>query len=746
MTRPSLLRSMLSFSAMTFISRVLGLLREIVIAYAFGANAATDAFWVAFRIPNFLRRLFAEGSFSLAFVPVFTQVKEKRSHAELKALVARVAGTLGGVLLVVSAIGVLGSDVLTTAFSPGALETPDKFRLTSELLRVTFPFLLFVSLTALAGGVLNSFHNFALPAITPVILNLCMIAAALWLAPRLDVPIMALGWSILVAGILQLLLQFPALARLDLLAWPRWGWQHPDVQRILRLMLPTLFGSSIAQINLLLDTLIASFLIAGSQTWLAQTDRLLEFPLGVFGVALGTVILPSLSRHHVITDREGFSKALDWGLRTALLISVPAMLGLVLLAKPMLATLLQHGRFTPHDVDMAALSLCALSTGLPAFALVKVVAPAFYARQDTRTPVRAGVAAMIANMVLNILFVAALFALWRQPNDLADGWLAGIARVPGLHMALALASSLASYLNLWLLWRALKRDGIYARQPGWRAHWMRLLVACAGLVVVLVAGMVLWSDWDSLADRNARAAVDVADWRGQPCVRGHAHRQRLPAARPAGSLTCAIVRDREDQKAAVLGRTSQYIAQRSRYNSPDESGFPGCRRAMSGAARQCGLHRRVRRRAPRSSSRIDASARARRGARIDAGRDQLRTDTARVLFARPAAAAPERRARQARRIVCSGHRGRAVAAVRCAARGDGGYGFRRWRAGGAVGHARDLDWRGISLRPCARRRRGFVAQQRRACGIRGRDHAAIRSRRRARVELAHPHAARRRSA
>ncbi len=499
MKTPSLLRSMLSFSAMTFVSRLLGLVREMAIAYAFGANAMTDAFWVAFRIPNFMRRLFAEGSFSTAFVPVFTEVKETRPHAELKALVARVAGVLGGVLLVVTAAGVLGSDWLTAGFSPGAIDEPEKFRLTSQMLRITFPFLLFVSLTALAGGVLNSFHKFALPAFTPVVLNVCMIAGALWLAPRLDVPILALGWSILVAGVLQLLLQFPALARLDLLAWPQWAWRHPDVRRIMKLMLPTLFGSSIAQINLLLDTLIASFLISGSQTWLAQTDRLLEFPLGVFGVALGTVILPSLSRHHVTTDREGFSRALDWGLRTALLIAVPAMLGLVMLAKPILATLFQHGRFTAHDVDMAGLSLAALSLGLPAFALVKVVAPAFYARQDTKTPVRAGVVAMVANMVLNVVFVALLFALWHRPEDLAGGWLDALARVPGLHMALALASTLASYLNLWQLWRALRREGIYAHQPGWTRHLLRLCCACAAMVLVLLAARFAWPDWTAWA-------------------------------------------------------------------------------------------------------------------------------------------------------------------------------------------------------------------------------------------------------
>lgn len=498
MKSPSLLRSLASFSGMTFISRLLGLARDVAISAAFGAGAATDAFWVAFRIPNFLRRLFAEGSFSLAFVPILTEVKETRSHEELKELVARTAGTLGGVLLLVTALGVIGAEGLTWLFSPGAYDEPGKMQLTADLLRVTFPFLLFVSLTALAGGVLNAFHQFALPALTPVILNLCMIAGALWLAPRLDVPIMALGWAILAAGVLQLLFQLPALRKIGLLGVPRWGWNHPDVKRIRQVMLPTLFGSSIAQINLLLDTLIASYLITGSQTWLSQSDRLLEFPLGIFGVALGTVILPSLARHHVTTDADGFAKALDWGLRTALLISVPAMLGLVLLAEPLVSTLFQHGRFTAHDVAMASLSLSALSLGLPAFALVKVVAPAFYARQDTTTPVRAGVAAMVANMGLNLVFVAALFALWHRPGDLDGGVLAAISRVPGLHAGLALASALASYLNLWLLWRSLGRAGVYRRQPGWIRHLVRLGGACAAMVAVLVAGLWLWPDWTPL--------------------------------------------------------------------------------------------------------------------------------------------------------------------------------------------------------------------------------------------------------
>ena len=493
--RPSLLRGLASFSGMTFLSRVLGLLRETVIASVFGANAATDAFWVAFRIPNFMRRLFAEGAFSLAFVPVFAEVRARGDEAALKQFVARVAGTLGGVLLVITALGIWGAPLLVHVFAPGLGDDPARLDLTAHLLRITFPFLLLVSLTALAAGVLNAYHKFALAAFTPVILNLCMIAGALWLAPHLAIPISALAWAILAAGVLQLLIQLPALARLGVLSWPRWGVAHADVRKIMRLMLPTLFGSSVAQINLLLDTVIASFLFVGSQTWLALSDRLMEFPLGVFGVALGTVILPALARHHQGTDREGFQRALDWGLRTALLIALPAALALVLLAKPMIATLFQHGRYNAFDTDMATLSLTTLSCGLPAFALVKVLAPAFYARQDTRTPVRAAVVAMLVNMALNIIFVLALFAWWHAPADLDHGLIDGLARVPGLHMALGAASALAGYLNLTQLWLALRRQGVYRAQPGWARHLGRTLLACALLVVVLLLGRWLWPDW-----------------------------------------------------------------------------------------------------------------------------------------------------------------------------------------------------------------------------------------------------------
>ena len=497
--RPSMLRSAASFSSMTMISRVFGLLRDVVISSVFGANAATDAFWVAFRIPNFMRRLFAEGSFTTAFVPVFTEIKETRDHAELKAMVARTAGALGGVLIVVVGLGMIFTPQVAMLFSPGAIHEPQKFELTVELLRLTFPFLLFISMTALAGGALNSFHRFGMAALAPVILNLCMISGALWLSPRLHTPILALGWAIFFGGILQMLFLMPQLAKLDLLGWPKWGFANPDVRKVMRLMVPTLFGSSIMQVNLLLDTVIASLLFVGSQSWVSQADRFLELPLGVFGIAFGTVMLPTLSQYHVKSDRHGFSKSLDWGLRSTLMIAVPAMLGLMLLSVPLVATLYQHGQFKPFDTNMAALSVFGLSFGLPAFALVKVVVPAFYARQDTRTPVKAGLVSMIANMVFNVLILAILYKI-RVPAELQQGsvWIA-LSKVPGLHFALGLASAIASYLNLALLWRWLKRAEVYDRQPGWGSFLLRLLTACAAMVAMLLLGLHLGPDFTRAA-------------------------------------------------------------------------------------------------------------------------------------------------------------------------------------------------------------------------------------------------------
>ncbi|MBS0225964.1 MAG: murein biosynthesis integral membrane protein MurJ [Proteobacteria bacterium] len=481
-------RGILSFGSMTMLSRVFGLVRDTSFNAAFGAGAMTDAFWVAFRIPNFMRRLFAEGSFSTAFVPVFTEIKEKRSHEDLKELVARTSGTLGGVLLIVTALGMLLAPWFADAFSNNIKPVPGQHALIIHLLWWTFPFLLFVSLTALSAGALNSYHRFGLPALAPIILNICMIAGAWWGSKLAHPPIMAMGWAVLVAGILQLLFLMPALAKLDLLSLPRWGWNHPDVRKVMGLMVPTLIGSSVAQINLLFDTFVASKLAAGSQSWLSAADRFLELPLGVFGIALGTVILPTLSRHHVNTDRAGFSKSLDWGLRSTLIIIIPAMLGLMLLSIPLVATIFQHGRFTDTDTRMAALSVFGLSFGLPAFALVKTVLPAFYARQDTRTPMRAGITALIANMVFTALLLALLYA---KLPDVAKtgGWAETLATHPGLHFALGLASALSSYLNLVLLWRWLRKAGVYDPRDGWGSFLWRVGIANAAMAAFLLVGL-----------------------------------------------------------------------------------------------------------------------------------------------------------------------------------------------------------------------------------------------------------------
>jgi putative peptidoglycan lipid II flippase len=464
-----LLRSTAVFSGLTMVSRVLGFVRDMVFANLFGAGAATDAFFVAFKIPNFLRRLFAEGAFSQAFVPVLTEYKTQRSKAEVRLLVAHVSGTLGIVLLLLTLLAMVAAYPLVTVFAPGFTGDAAKFALTAEMLRITFPYLLFISLTALAAGVMNSYGHFAVPAVTPVWLNLSMIGAAFWLAPLFEQSVVGLAWGVFIAGVVQLLFQLPTLARMGMLPRPRWGWHDEGVRRVLRLMLPGIFGSSVAQINLLLDTIIASFLVSGSVSWLYYSDRLVEFPLGVFGIALATVILPSLSQRHAEADPHRFSRTLDWALRWVLLIGTPAMLGLMLLAGPMLTTLFQYGEFAPDDVEMARLSLMAYAIGLPGFILVKVLAPGFYARQDTRTPVRFGIYAMVSNMLLNIAFVVPM----------------AMAGIKGPHAGLALATGLAAFINAGLLFRQLRRDGVYHAEPGWGSFTLRILLANGAMVAFL---------------------------------------------------------------------------------------------------------------------------------------------------------------------------------------------------------------------------------------------------------------------
>ncbi|AKH22298.1 membrane protein [Sedimenticola thiotaurini] len=465
------------------LSRILGFVRDLVVAHTFGANAGTDAFFVAFKIPNFLRRLFAEGAFAVAFVPVLTEYKERRSFAELKLFVDHVAGTLGAILLAVTLAGVLGAPVLAMVFAPGFIGSEGKLDLAVDMLRLTFPYLFFISLTAFAGGILNAHGRFGVPAFTPVFLNVSLISCALWLAPLLERPIMALAWGVLFAGILQLLFQYPFLRQIRL--FPRFIPAPKDegVRRIGRLMLPALFGVSVTQLNLLLDTLIASFLVSGSISWLYYSDRLMEFPLGILGVGLATVILPNLSKKHATESPQGFSHVIDWALRWGLLLGLPAAVGLFVLAGPMIATLFQSEVFDAADVAMSRQSLMAYALGLLSFILIKVLAPGYYSRQDTRTPVRIAVIAMFANMVLNIILV-----------------------FPLAHAGLALATSLSATLNAFLLFRGLRKAGVYRPEPGWL-----LLILRGAAASAVMGGVLLWGVGD-LASWLGMATVDKV-WR-----------------------------------------------------------------------------------------------------------------------------------------------------------------------------------------------------------------------------------------
>jgi len=478
----ALIKSTISVGSMTLLSRALGLLRDIIIARFFSASDAADAFFVAFKIPNFLRRLFAEGAFSLAFVPVLTEYRSNYSLAQTRDLIDRVAGTLGVILLLLSLVGVIASPLLIMVFAAGFLDQPDKFDLTADMLRLTFPYILTISMTAMAGGILNTWKKFAVPAFTPVLLNLSLIASAMWLSPRLEVPITALAWGVLFAGIIQLLFQLPFLYRQGLLPRPRWGWRHDGVQKIIKLMIPALFGSSVAQINLLFDTFIASFLVTGSVSWLYYSDRLLEFPLGVFGIALATVVLPNLSQAHYREGDDSFNKTLHWAIQLTLVIAVPATIGLFILAQPILATLFQYGAFQDNDSMMAACSLMAYSLGLPAFILIKILASGFYARQDTKTPVRIGIQSMCLNMALNVIFVVTML----QTDFIAP------------HVGLALATSISAYFNAWRLARELRRAAILEAPQSFSEPFLKVLFGCAvmGLLIhFMLPQVTLWAEW-----------------------------------------------------------------------------------------------------------------------------------------------------------------------------------------------------------------------------------------------------------
>lgn len=480
----------------TLLSRVTGLVRDMVYSQAFGAGTLMDAFLVAYKIPNFLRRLFAEGAFSQSFVPVISEYRVRRPD-EVRDLVGDVAGTLGGLLAVVTAVGVIAAPLIILLFAPGfAQHGGDKYALAVHMLRWTFPYLFFVSLTALLSGVLNSYGRFGVPALTQVLMNLVMIVFAVAIATHTASPGVTLAIGVFVAGVVQLGFQLPFVARLGLLGRPRWRPAAEGVRRIGRLMLPGIVGSSMAQVSLLLDTLIASFLVTGSIAWLYFADRLMEFALGVFSIALATVILPGLSAHHAHGSMERFSATLDWALRVVMVLVVPASVALLVFAGPITATIFGYGKFSDRDVLMTQYGLMAYSWGLLGFSLVKVLAPGYFARQDTRTPVRVGLIALGANMALNVGVVLP----------------AKYLGFPAPHVLLATSTCISAAINTTLLWRGLRREGVYRPGPGWWALLVRIGVASVAMALVLawVGGGL--PDWLAARpiERAGRLALCVA--------------------------------------------------------------------------------------------------------------------------------------------------------------------------------------------------------------------------------------------
>ena len=475
----NLLKAAASVSAMTFLSRITGLVREIIGFNLFGAGASMDAFQVAWRIPNLLRRLFAEGAFSQAFVPVFAEYKTTRGTAEAQQLADHVASLLALILFVVTVVGVIAAPMLVYLTASGFSADAAKFDLTVQLVRITFPYIFFISLVALSAGILNSFSAFKTPAFTPVLLNLCVIAAAVWLAPRVNPPILALAIGTLLGGVVQLAFQVPALRRIGMLpriSFSAWRFRRNDgVVRILGLMAPAILGVSVAQISLLLNTQIASFLQTGSVSWLTAADRLMEFPSALLGVALGTVLLPSLIKSHAQQNPQEFSRLMDWGLRVTLLLALPAAAGLALLATPLIATILQHGRFTATDVLMSRAALVAYAVGLTGIILVKILAPGFYARQNVKTPVKIGIVTLLVTQFFNLAFVPFL-----------------------AHAGLALSIGLGACVNAGLLYWFMRRQGIFTPQPEWLVFLLKLAVA-----LYLMSGVLWWAsgaetDWLAL--------------------------------------------------------------------------------------------------------------------------------------------------------------------------------------------------------------------------------------------------------
>ena len=484
----NLLKSLAAVSSITLLSRVLGFVRDTIIARVFGAGVASDAFFVAFKLPNLLRRIFAEGAFSQAFVPILAEYKTQQGEEATRTFVAYVAGLLTLALAGVSLIGVLAAPWIVWLTAPGFADEAERFALTTDLLRITFPYILLISLSSLAGAVLNTWNRFAVPAFVPTLLNVCMILFALFLTPYFDPPILVLGWAVLAGGLAQLLYQLPHLKKVGMLVLPRLNLRDTGVWRVMKLMGPAILGVSAAQLSLIINTIFASFLVAGSVSWMYYADRLMELPSGVLGVALGTLLLPSLSKSVASGNREEYSHLLDWGLRLCFLLVLPCAVALALLAEPLTVSLFQYGQFTAHDAEMTQRALIAYSVGLLGLILVKVLAPGFYARQNIRTPVRIAMFTLAMTQVMNVLFVFV---------------------IPLAHAGLALSIGLAACLNASLLFWKLRAHDLYQPQPGWPRFLLKLLLGLGAMVaalLVVLQYLPVWSDGNMLM-RFARLGV-----------------------------------------------------------------------------------------------------------------------------------------------------------------------------------------------------------------------------------------------
>ena len=462
----NLLRALVTVSGLTLVSRILGFARDFIIARSFGAGLATDAFFVAFRLPNLLRRLFAEGAFSQAFVPVLAEHKNRVGEDETRRLIDGAATLLFLALVATAALGIAVAPIVVYLTAPGFAADPAKFDLTVTMLRITFPYIVFISLVAFAAGVLNTWQRFSVPAITPALLNVSFIVGALFFAQRFDPPVVVLAWAVFAGGVLQLALQIPFLARMGLL--PRWrlNLSHPGVRRILKLMAPAAFGVSISQISLVINTIFASYLQTGSVSWLYYADRLMEFPSGMLGVALGTILLPSLSKYHADANHDEYARLLDWGLRVTVLLAVPSAVALAVLALPLITALFHYGRFSAEDAWMTRQALIAYSVGLVGIIMVKILAPGFYARQNVVTPVKIGVLTLLATQAMNLIFIG-----------------------PLKHAGLALAIGLGACLNAGLLYRVLRKNRIYKPVAGWPVFLLKVGTSVVLMAVVLYFAM-----------------------------------------------------------------------------------------------------------------------------------------------------------------------------------------------------------------------------------------------------------------